>query len=191
MRHTMIHENLKKFMDGFHHDAHPMGMLISTVAALSTFYPDAHNIKRPQGPAQADRPPDRQDAHPGRLRLPPSPGPALHLSRSRALLHQELHEHAVEAHRAEVRGQPGAGARAGSALHPACRPRAELQHQHHARGGQLQRRPLRHHGRGHRRALRPAARRRQRGSAAHAGRDRLQRNTSPTSSSRSRTASAS
>src|ERR1051325_4766622 len=44
MRHTMIHENLKKFMDGFHHDAHPMGMLISTVAALSTFYPDSRSI---------------------------------------------------------------------------------------------------------------------------------------------------
>lgn len=42
--HTMIHENVKKFMDGFHHDAHPMGMLISTVAALSTFYPEAGNI---------------------------------------------------------------------------------------------------------------------------------------------------
>jgi citrate synthase len=42
--HTMIHENTKKLMDGFHHDAHPMGMLISTVAALSTFYPDAKNI---------------------------------------------------------------------------------------------------------------------------------------------------
>ncbi len=44
MRHTMIHENVRKFMDGFHHDAHPMGMLISTVAALSTFYPDVRNI---------------------------------------------------------------------------------------------------------------------------------------------------
>ena len=42
--HTMVHENIKKFMDGFHHDAHPMGMLVSTVAALSTFYPDAKNI---------------------------------------------------------------------------------------------------------------------------------------------------
>jgi len=39
--HTWVHENVKKFMDGFHHDAHPMGMFISTVAALSTFYPDA------------------------------------------------------------------------------------------------------------------------------------------------------
>jgi citrate synthase len=39
--HTWVHENVKKFMDGFHHDAHPMSMLISAVAALSTFYPDA------------------------------------------------------------------------------------------------------------------------------------------------------
>jgi len=39
--HTWIHENIKKFMDGFHYDAHPMGMLVSTVAALSTFYPEA------------------------------------------------------------------------------------------------------------------------------------------------------
>lgn len=42
--HTFLHENIKKFMDGFHYDAHPMGMLVSTVAALSTFYPDAKNI---------------------------------------------------------------------------------------------------------------------------------------------------
>ncbi|MGH7408527.1 MAG: citrate synthase [Candidatus Methylomirabilales bacterium] len=42
--HTMIHENVKKLMDGFHYDAHPMGMLVSTVGALSTFYPDAKQI---------------------------------------------------------------------------------------------------------------------------------------------------
>jgi len=42
--HTFIHENIKKFIDGFHYDAHPMGMLVSTVAALSTFYPDAKKI---------------------------------------------------------------------------------------------------------------------------------------------------
>ena len=40
----MVHENIKKFVDGFLYDAHPMGTLISTVAALSTFYPDAKNI---------------------------------------------------------------------------------------------------------------------------------------------------
>ncbi|OGO53121.1 MAG: citrate (Si)-synthase [Chloroflexi bacterium RBG_16_68_14] len=41
---TLIHENIKKFVDGFHHDAHPMGMLVSTVAALSTFYPESKHI---------------------------------------------------------------------------------------------------------------------------------------------------
>ena len=42
--HTMIHENIKKFMDGFNYDAHPMGMLVSTLAAMSTFYPDSKHI---------------------------------------------------------------------------------------------------------------------------------------------------
>jgi len=42
--HTFIHESIKKFLDGFHYDAHPMGMLVSTVGALSTFYPDAKDI---------------------------------------------------------------------------------------------------------------------------------------------------
>ncbi|KPL91935.1 MULTISPECIES: citrate synthase [Herpetosiphon] len=44
---TMVHENIKKLMDGFHFDAHPMGMLISTLSAMSTFYPQAKNIKDP------------------------------------------------------------------------------------------------------------------------------------------------
>jgi citrate synthase len=43
--HTYVHENIKKFIDGFHHDAHPMGVFVSTVAALSTFYPDAKRIQ--------------------------------------------------------------------------------------------------------------------------------------------------
>ena len=42
--HTFIHENIKQFIDGFHHDAHPMGILVGTVGALSTFYPDAKRI---------------------------------------------------------------------------------------------------------------------------------------------------
>lgn len=45
--HTFVHENIKKFIDGFHHDAHPMGILVGTVAALSTFYPEAKNIMEP------------------------------------------------------------------------------------------------------------------------------------------------
>jgi len=43
--HTMVHENIKGLLDGFRYDAHPMGMLMSTVAALSTFYPEAKNVR--------------------------------------------------------------------------------------------------------------------------------------------------
>jgi citrate synthase len=42
--HMMLHENTKKFMEGFRHDAHPMAMLVSTLAALSTIYPDARHV---------------------------------------------------------------------------------------------------------------------------------------------------
>jgi len=45
--HTMLHENIKKFMEGFQYDAHPMGIFLSTVGALSTFYPDAKHIFDP------------------------------------------------------------------------------------------------------------------------------------------------
>jgi citrate synthase len=43
--HTFVHENVRKFMEGFRYDAHPMGALMSTVAALSTYYPEARNIE--------------------------------------------------------------------------------------------------------------------------------------------------
>jgi citrate synthase len=47
-RHTMLHTNIAKLMEGFRHDAHPMGMFISTVGALSTFYPEAKDIFSPE-----------------------------------------------------------------------------------------------------------------------------------------------
>jgi citrate synthase len=47
--HTYIHENMRKrFQDSFHYDAHPMGMLVSSIAALSTFYPEAKDIEDPE-----------------------------------------------------------------------------------------------------------------------------------------------
>jgi citrate synthase len=42
--HTFVHENLKTFMQGFRYDAHPMGMLLASVGALSTFYPESRNV---------------------------------------------------------------------------------------------------------------------------------------------------
>jgi citrate synthase len=46
--HTFVHENLKTFMNGYQYDAHPMGMLVSTVAALSTLYPESKKIDDPE-----------------------------------------------------------------------------------------------------------------------------------------------
>ena len=45
--HTLLHENIKKFMESFRYDAHPMGMMLGTIGALSTFYPDAKDISDP------------------------------------------------------------------------------------------------------------------------------------------------
>ena len=45
--HTFVHENVREFLGGFRHDAHPMGMLLGSVGALSTFYPEANNIDDP------------------------------------------------------------------------------------------------------------------------------------------------
>ena len=47
-QHTILHENIKKFMEGFRYDAHPMGIFLSTVGALSTFFPDAKQVLDPQ-----------------------------------------------------------------------------------------------------------------------------------------------
>src|SRR5512145_936010 len=46
--HTYVHENIRKFLEGFRYDAHPMSMLCSATAALSSFYPEARNIHDPQ-----------------------------------------------------------------------------------------------------------------------------------------------
>jgi citrate synthase len=46
--HTYVHENIKKFVEGFRYDAHPMGMLLASVGALSTFYPEAKDIDDPE-----------------------------------------------------------------------------------------------------------------------------------------------
>ena len=172
----MLHETTKKFMEGFRYDAHPMGMLVSTRGgALHGLSRRRKNVARSRKPAAPDHAPDRQDADHRRVSYRHSLGFPYVYPDNDLSYHRKLHEHAVEDGRAEVRGQPGAGARARHPVHPARRSRAELQRQRHARGGQLAGRPLPVDGGGRGGgAVRPAARRRQRRSAEHAGRDRLQ-----------------
>jgi len=78
--HTMLHEKTKNFLESFNHDAHPMGMFISTVAALSTIYPGAQGAG--SGGAQAADPPaDRESYHHCGLHLPAQPGVPVRVSR--------------------------------------------------------------------------------------------------------------
>ena len=78
-----MHENVKEFMQGFRYDAHPMGMLLASVGALSTFYPEASAIKDEEIRYMQVDPPDREDADAGRLLLPPQPRHAVRLSGQR------------------------------------------------------------------------------------------------------------
>ena len=146
--HTFVHENVKKFMEGYRYDAHPMGMLLSSVGALSTFYPDAAQIKDPDDPLLPRDPADREDADAGGVRLPPQHGAAVRLSGQRPALSRQLPEHAVQDDRAQVPAGPAAGEGARHPVHPARRPRAELLDVGGALGRLLAGRPvLGHRGR--------------------------------------------
>ena len=122
------------FMQGFRYDAHPMGMLLASVGALSTFYPDANADPRPGDPLPPDHPADREDADAGGVRLPPQHGAAVRLSGQRPALPRQLPLDAVQDDRAQVRAGSAARAGAGHPLHPARRPRAELLDERGARG---------------------------------------------------------
>ena len=180
--HTFVHENVKNFMQGFRYDAHPMGMLLASTGALSTFYPDANEIKDPEirylqmvrlvakmptlaafsyrhAMGQPYVYPDNDLRYPGNFLID-----------------------ALQDDRAQVRARSAAGARARHPLHPARRPRAELLDLGRALGRLLAGRPVLRGRRRRGRALRPAARRRQRGRAADAAGGSGRRRTSPTSS---------
>ena len=135
--HTMVHENIKKFMEGFRYDAHPMGMLLGTVGALSTFYPDANEIHDLESRRLQTRRLIGKMPTLAAFAYRHTRGPALRLSRQRAQLHRQLALDAVPDDRAQVQAQSGAGARARRAVHPARRSRAELLRQCDARGRQL------------------------------------------------------
>ena len=168
MHHTFIHESIKKFLDGFHYDAHPMGMMISAVAALSTFYPDAKDIfnaesRRKQTCRLIGKMPTLAAfAYRHSLGMPYA-YPDNELSYPGNFLNMLFKTTELK-----YRPNPDARARARRAVHPARRSRTELLGKCHALRGQFACGSVFGHRRGHRRALWPAARRRQRGSAAHA-----------------------
>ena len=181
--HTFIHENMRKrFVDGFHYDAHPMGMFVSSLAALGTFYDDAKDI--------LDK--DSRDKQILRLiaKTPTLAAMAYRFSVGLPFVYPQ-NDLSFPANFlnmmwkvGELRDRPAARAGDGRAVHPARRPRAELRHHRDARRRVEPGRPVLIGRRRRVGALRPAARRRQRGRRAHAHRDRLDRATCRRSSTR-------
>ena len=127
--HTNVHENVKKFMDGFHHDAHPMGMLVSTVAALSTFYPDAKQIFLEKSSAAPDLSAGWKDTNARSVRLQALTGNARYiyprndLSYSENFLSMMFRPPGFSPYHPD----PVIGEGVERAVHPSRRPRTELQ----------------------------------------------------------------
>ena len=104
--HTMLHENTKQFMEGFRHDAHPMAMLVSTVAALSASYPEARANSRSRQPVAPDQTADWQDTVDRGHVVSAQSRLSVCVSGQRSQLSGKFHEHVVEDGGAEVCGQP-------------------------------------------------------------------------------------
>ena len=169
--HTYVHENIKTFLEGFRYDAHPMSMLCSTSPRCRRST-RRRRTSRTRAARHLDHPPAREGPDARGVLLPPREGAAVHLPRQRPGLRRELPLDGRADERAEVRGEPGLREGARGAVHPPRRPRAELLDERGARRRLLAGRSVLG-GRGrHRRALRPAARRRQRAGAAHDRGDR-------------------
>ncbi len=107
--HTYVHTNVQKFLEGFRYDAHPMGMLLGAVGALSTFYPDAKqigDIGEPEAPA---RPSSREAPDDRGIRLSPLARTALCPAEKRPRVRRQLRQHDVRDRRA-TRAERGAPA---------------------------------------------------------------------------------
>ena len=186
-RHTMVHEQMSRFFNGFRRDAHPMAIMVACVGALAAFYHDFDRHQRSVPARGRLDPHDRQDADARGDGLQIFDRPAVRVSEERPRLLRELPAHVLLGAVRGIQGQSGSGARARPDLHPARRPRAERLDLDGAPRGLVGRQSVRLHRRRHRLPLGPGAWRRQRGGAQDARRDRQGREHSRSSSRGPRT----
>ena len=130
--HTFIHENMRKrFVDGFHYDAHPMGMFVVRDRGTRHVLRGRQGHRRPGRPRPSDPADDRQGTDDRVDVLPVLGRPAVQPAEQRAVVPGQLPQHDVADRR--VRGRPDPRAGDGRAVHPPRRPRAELRHDGDAR----------------------------------------------------------
>ena len=174
-RHTMVHEQMSRFFQGFRRDAHPMAVMTGSVGALSAFYHDSTDISDPHQRMVASIRMIAKMPTLAAMAYKYIGRPAVRLSEERPRLRHQLPAHVLCGAGRGLQAEPGAGARDGPHLHPARRPRAERLDLDGAARRLDRRQSVRLHRGRHRRALGPGAWRRQRGGAEDARRDRHRR----------------
>ncbi len=167
-RHTMLHEDLKRFFEGFPRDAHPMPVLSSAVSRAVDLLPGQPQPVRRRAGRDLDRPAAGEAADDRGLRVQEVRRPAVPVPGQRARPDRELPAHDVRVPGRAVRHRRRHGEGARPALHPARRPRAELLDVDGPHGRLEPGQPLRLGLGRHQRAVRAAARRRQPGRAGDA-----------------------
>ena len=187
VHHTMVHEQMSRFFQGFRRDAHPMAVMVGCVGALSAFYHDSTDITDPTQRMIASI---RMIA-----KMPTLAAMAYKYSIGQPFMYPKNDlDYASNFLRMcfavpceEYKRQSGAGPRHGPHFHAARRPRAERFDLDGAAGRLDRRQSFRLHRRRHRLPVGTGARRRQRSGAENAGRDRRASTASPNSSSAPRT----
>ncbi len=125
IHHTMVHEQMSRFFQGFRRDAHPMAVMVGSVGALSAFYHDSTDITDPQQRMVASIRMIAKMPTLAAMAYKYSVGQPFIYPRQFARLCLELPAHVFRGAVRAVPGKPGAGACDGSHLHPACRSRAK------------------------------------------------------------------
>ena len=125
-KHTLLHEDAKRFFDAFPKDAHPMGVLSSVVERALHLLPGQHRPARPRAGAAVDHPPHGEAADDRGVLVQEVDRPAAPLPEQQPRPHRELPDDDVRGSVGALRGQPAHRARDEAAAHPARRPRAEL-----------------------------------------------------------------
>ncbi|MDQ0669646.1 hypothetical protein QF039_003946 [Pseudomonas sp. W2I6] len=166
--HTMVHEQLKTFFNGFRRDAHPMAVMCGVVGALSAFYHDSLDINNPQ----------HREISAIRLvaKMPTLAAMVYKYSMGQPMMYPrndltyaENFLHMMFNTPCEIKPiTPGAGRRDGQDLHPPRRPRTERLDLYRAPGGLLGRQPVRLYRRRYRRTVGPCPRRCERSRIDHA-----------------------
>ena len=124
-RHTMVHEQMSRFFQGFRRDAHPMAVMTGCVGALSAFYHDSTDISDPHQRMVASIRMIAKMPTLAAMAYKYSIGQPFIYPEERARLRHQLPAHVLRGAVRGLQAQPGAGARHGPHLHPARRPRAE------------------------------------------------------------------